>query len=245
MQTLTDVERRMYGNLTFSEDCLFINIWRQTPPTTKHRYSHSSLKPVMFWIHGGGLTSGSIFAKIYNGSALAAQGVVVVSVNYRLGQFGFMYGASDEAPGNVGLYDQLLGLKWVRDNIHRFGGDRDRVTIFGQSAGSVSVMAHILSPLSKGLFQRAIMQSGSVMLFKDSNVISKPDALKVARLLAVKLNCSDDHQWIKCLRRVQAQELTKLNGWLPLPIFDSPLLPMRAQLAIEKNLYNSGNGLNG
>ncbi|XP_054162705.1 acetylcholinesterase-like [Oppia nitens] len=244
MQTLSDVDRRLYGNLTLSEDCLFINIWRQTPPslppTTTHVDSYDSLKPVMFWIFGGGFRGGSIFAKVYNGSALAAQGVVVVSVNYRLGQFGFMYGGSDEAPGNLGLYDQLLGLQWVRDNIHRFGGDKNQVTIFGQSAGSWSVMLHILSPLSKGLFRRAIMESGSLMLNKDRDVLSKAEALKSAHEMAVQLNCSaDDDKWLKCLRGVSAQELVKQNGLVILPVFDSPFLPLRAQLAFEKNLYNS------
>ncbi|CAG2104218.1 unnamed protein product, partial [Medioppia subpectinata] len=134
-----------------SEDCLVLNIW--TTNTT-------ALKPVMFWIYGGGLIMGSIFQEIYNGSALATKDVVVVSVNYRLGPFGFLYGDREDAPGNVGFYDQLLGLKWVRENIHSFGGDRDQITIFGESAGSWSVSAHILSPLSKGMFQRAIMENG-------------------------------------------------------------------------------------
>ncbi|XP_054161576.1 acetylcholinesterase-like [Oppia nitens] len=236
MQISTPIEHRIYGNLTFSEDCLFINIWRQTPPS---EHIDSPLNPVMFWIHGGGLNTGSIFSRTYNGSALAAQGVVVVSVNYRLGKLGFMYGASDEAPGNVGLYDQLLGLKWVRDNIHRFGGDKDRVTIFGQSAGSWSVMSHILSPLSKGLFQRAILESGALMFNKDRDVISKQEALQASREMADTLNCTDDGQWVQCLRRVSPDELLKHNGFLTQPIFDSQFLPFRTQSALAKNLYNS------
>ena len=96
------------GNLTYSEDCLFINVWSQS------KKSHSSkLKPVMFWIHGGGLDIGSIFQTVFNGSVLATNGVVFVSVNYRLGPFGFLYGQDPTAPGNVGFYDQNLGLKWV------------------------------------------------------------------------------------------------------------------------------------
>ncbi|CAG2181769.1 unnamed protein product, partial [Oppiella nova] len=88
----------------------------------------------MFWIHGGALALGSSFQYQYNGSALAAHDVVVVSMNYRLAQFGFLYGGDDRAPGNQGFYDQLLALKWVRENIYKFGGDRDQITIFGQSA---------------------------------------------------------------------------------------------------------------
>ncbi|XP_054161578.1 acetylcholinesterase-like, partial [Oppia nitens] len=244
IQTTSATKRRLYGNLTFSEDCLFLNVWRQstTSPTKQQQeassYDDDELKPVMFWIYGGGLNTGSIFARTYNGSALAAQGVVVVSVNYRLGKFGFMYGGS-EAPANVGLYDQLLGLQWVRDNIHRFGGDKDRVTIFGQSAGSWSVMSHILSPLSKGLFQRAILQSGALLFNKARDVISKQEALQASREMADRLNCTDDRQWIQCLRRVSPDELLKHNSFLTQPIFDSPFLPFRTQSALANKLYNS------
>ncbi|CAG2171427.1 unnamed protein product [Oppiella nova] len=121
----------------------------------------------MFSIYGGALNIGSIFQDIYNASVLATNDVVVVSVNYRVGPLGFLYGGDETAPGNVDFYDQLLALKWVRDNIHAFGGDRDEITIFGESAGSWSVSAHILSPLSKGLFKRAIMESGALMFNKD------------------------------------------------------------------------------
>ncbi|CAG2117152.1 unnamed protein product, partial [Medioppia subpectinata] len=91
--------------LSLSEDCLVLNIW--APNKTS-----SALKPVMFWIYGGGLSGGSIFMDKYNGSVLATQDVVIVSTNYRLGEFGFLYGDREDAPGNVGFYDQLLGLKW-------------------------------------------------------------------------------------------------------------------------------------
>ncbi|CAG2122436.1 unnamed protein product, partial [Medioppia subpectinata] len=103
----------------------------------------------MFSIYGGALSMGSIFQDFYNSSVLATNYVVVVAVNYRVGPLGFLYGGDQTAPGNVGFYDQLLGLKWVRENIHKFGGDKDQITIFGVSAGSWSVSAHILSPLSK------------------------------------------------------------------------------------------------
>ncbi|CAG2178468.1 unnamed protein product, partial [Oppiella nova] len=128
-------------NLIQSEDCLVLNIWTQN---TRNNRSVKGLplKPVMFWIHGGGLIGGSIFMSDYNGSVLATNDVVLVATNYRLGPFGFLYGDREDAPGNVGFYDQLLALKWVRDNIHLFGGDKDQITIFGQSAGSWSVSAH-------------------------------------------------------------------------------------------------------
>ena len=99
----------LIGPLPQSEDCLLLNIW--SPKESEN--NSTKLKPVMFWIHGGGLTSGSIFANIYNGKVLATNDIVFVSVNYRLGYLGFLYSGQESAPGNVGLYDQLLGLKWV------------------------------------------------------------------------------------------------------------------------------------
>ncbi|CAG2117407.1 unnamed protein product, partial [Medioppia subpectinata] len=183
-----------------SEDCLVLNIW-----TT----NTIALKPVMFWIHGGSLNVGSIFNEWFNGSVLATHDVVIVSTNYRLGPLGFLYGDREDAPGNVGLYDQLLALKWVRKNIHSFGGDRDRITIFGESAGSWSVSAHILSPLSKGLFKRAIMQSGAHMFNKDRNVFNTTEALSLAKFIAKDQKCNETEDWIQCLQRVNAKNFLK------------------------------------
>ncbi len=141
-----------------SEDCLYLNLWT--------RAAASDRLPVMVWIHGGALTRGSGSLPLYDGSALARKGVVVVTVNYRLGPFGFLAhpalsAESDEGvSGNYGVLDQILALQWVRDNIANFGGDPDRVTIFGESAGSWSVNVLQASPLARGLFHRAIGQSG-------------------------------------------------------------------------------------
>src|SRR5690606_25561022 len=140
-----------------SEDCLYFNIWT----TTKGKK-----KPVFVWIHGGGFVSGSGACPIYDGEAYARAGIVYVSINYRLGVFGFMAHPelTDESPnsasGNYGLLDQLAALRWVRDNIEAFGGDPQQVTVAGQSAGSMSVQSLVASPLGRGLFQRAIAQSG-------------------------------------------------------------------------------------
>ncbi|CAG2114429.1 unnamed protein product [Medioppia subpectinata] len=124
------------GNEILSEDCLVLNIWTPNVDNSNNNQQKTGLKAVMFWIYGGALM-------------LATNYVVVVTVNYRVGPLGFLYGGDETAPGNAGFYDQLLALKWVRENIHLFGGDRDEITIFGFSAGSWSVSAHILSPLSK------------------------------------------------------------------------------------------------
>lgn len=137
------------------ENCLSVNVW--TPAE-----AHRKKLPVLVWIHGGGFTPGSDSVPVYDGSALARDGVVVVSINYRLGALGTL-GASefrDAGGGNFWLQDQIAGLQWVKRNISAFGGDPRRVTIAGQSAGAISVHALMLSPKAKGLFQQAIPQSG-------------------------------------------------------------------------------------
>jgi para-nitrobenzyl esterase len=139
-----------------SEDCLTLNIW--APAKIKNA-------PVMFWIHGGSLTGGSHHYPLFDGAKLAARGVVVVSINYRLGVFGYLAhpGLSAESPlgisGNYGLLDQIEALKWVKRNIPAFGGDPANVTIFGQSAGALSVTYLMASPMARGLFAKAIAQS--------------------------------------------------------------------------------------
>ncbi|CAG2169389.1 unnamed protein product [Oppiella nova] len=172
----------------------FLNIPYAEPPVGPRRFSppqplKTPKQPSCFGYTLEGWTVGSIFQDIYNGSVLATNDVVIVSVNYRLGPLGFLYGGDHTSPGNVGLYDQLLGLKWVRENIHLFGGDRDQITIFGESAGSWSVLAHILSPLSKGLFKRAVMQS--VLYNKNRPALSTVEGLQKAKDLAKRLNYVD------------------------------------------------------
>ena len=133
-----------------SEDCLYLNV------TTPAQGGEGL--PVMVWMHGGGFVSGT--GNDYDPSRLAAQGVVVVTLNYRLGVLGFLLGNDDPAAGNYGLADQQAALRWVRDNIAAFGGSRDNVTLFGQSAGAFSVCAQLASPQARGLFHKSIIQSG-------------------------------------------------------------------------------------
>jgi para-nitrobenzyl esterase len=142
-----------------SEDCLYLNIWTAAK-------SASDKRPVMVWIHGGAFTRGSGSTATYNGENLAKKGVVLVTVNYRLGIFGFfahpeLTGESDHhSSGDYGILDEIAALQWVRKNIAAFGGDPNRVTIFGESAGSWAVNVLVASPLTKGLFQSAIGESG-------------------------------------------------------------------------------------
>ncbi len=154
----------VFGDMTFtdaghSEDCLFLNVW------TTAKTSDAKL-PVMVWIHGGGFVAGASSEPRQDGTVLAQQGVVVVSMNYRLGIFGFFVHpelakeSGRNAAGNYGLLDQVAALQWVRDNIAAFGGDPGNVTIFGESAGSFSVSELMASPLTKGLLHKAIGESG-------------------------------------------------------------------------------------
>ena len=151
-------EFRKGETYTYSEDCLFLNIF--TPDTAKE----GDDLPVIVYIHGGGFTGGCGHEKHFDGPVWPNEGVIAVTINYRLGPMGFavLPELKEEAgfTGNYGLYDQLTAISWVRDNIAAFGGNRENITIMGQSAGAMSVQQHALSPLSKGLFQKAVMSSG-------------------------------------------------------------------------------------
>ncbi len=151
-------EFRKGETYTYSEDCLFLNIF--TPDTAKEGTS----LPVLIYIHGGGFTGGCGHEKHFDGPIWPSKGVIGVTLNYRLGPLGFacLPELKEEAgfTGNYGLYDQLAAFQWVHDNIASFGGDPDNVTIMGQSAGAMSVQQHCLSPLGHGLFHRAVMSSG-------------------------------------------------------------------------------------
>ena len=151
-------EFRKGETYTYSEDCLFLNIW--TPGEARE----GDKLPVLVYIHGGGFTGGCGHEKHFDGPVWPAQGVIAVTLNYRLGPMGFLClpELAEEAghTGNYGLYDQMAAIQWVRDNIASFGGDPDAITIMGQSAGGMSVQQHCLSPLTKGLFSKAVMSSG-------------------------------------------------------------------------------------
>jgi para-nitrobenzyl esterase len=148
-------------NLPHSEDCLQLNVWTPTWPM-------KSSVPVMVWFHGGGNFAGSGVEPLFNGETLARHGVVLVTTNYRLGIFGFFAHPEltkesvHHASGNYGLMDQIQALRWVQQNISKFGGNPANVTIFGESAGAGDVNSLIALPLTKGLFVRAIAQSGPI-----------------------------------------------------------------------------------
>ncbi|MGW7525985.1 carboxylesterase/lipase family protein [Streptomyces sp. NPDC054783] len=156
------------------EDFLNLNVWTPDP---------AGRLPVMVWLHGGAFSNGSGSVPGYDGTAFARDGVVLVTLNYRLGAHGFLHlGPEDPAPANLGLLDQIAALEWVRDNIASFGGDSGRVTVFGQSAGAMSIGALLAMPAAKGLFHRAVLQSGAA-----HHVLSPGSAARVGAGLAAVL----------------------------------------------------------
>uniref|UniRef100_A0A3B5AFI0 Carboxylic ester hydrolase n=1 Tax=Stegastes partitus TaxID=144197 RepID=A0A3B5AFI0_9TELE len=187
-----------------SEDCLYLNIY--TPAT---RAKDTKL-PVMVWIHGGGFTIGG--ASVYDGSALAAyQDVVVVMIQYRLGHLGFLSTGDEHVPGNFGLLDQVEALRWVQQHIHNFGGNPDLVTIFGESAGGVSVSLLLLSPLSDGLFHRAIAESGTAAM--DFLVLDDHDSLPMMQMVANASGCSIEStkKFADCMRNLDIDTIVALG----------------------------------
>ena len=198
-----------------SEDCLYLNVWTGAKSANEKR-------PVMVWIYGGALTRGSGSLPLYDGEALARKGVVLVTFNYRLGIFGFyahpeLTKESDRgSSGNYGILDQIAALEWVQKNIAAFGGDPKRVTIFGESAGSWSVNYLVATPLAKGLFQRAIGESGG-----DFAAVRKlSDAEAAGAKVAAALHANS----IQELRAKSADELVKVPGGAG-PNVDGWMLP--------------------
>ncbi|KAL3880519.1 hypothetical protein ACJMK2_032753 [Sinanodonta woodiana] len=192
-----------------SEDCLYLNVYA---PNIDHVATNKY--PVMVWIHGGSYKYGS--GSEYDGRILAMFGVVVVTMNYRLGALGFLSTDDHIAPGNYGLHDQLLALRWVQSNIAQFGGDHNRVTIFGQSAGGGSVSLHMFSPKATGLFRGIIAQSGCALspwaIYRPPHTIGT-----YTNKLATRLGCrtTSSAEILTCLRNKSTEEIISTNVGAP------------------------------
>ena len=189
------------------EDCLVLNIYVPQEALS----DGAGMRSVMVWIHGGGLTVGSNAMNTgdkYSPFPLLDRDVIVVAINYRLSYLGFMYMGTGDVPGNAGLRDQTLAMSWVQDNIGQFGGDSESVTVFGQSGGSWSVSYHLASPLSSGLFQRAILESGTTVS-ASSSPVSPERALRAKGIVAETVNCTEetDAAMLECLQSVDAHDL--------------------------------------
>ncbi len=238
-------------NEKYDEDCLYLNVW--TPA-----HESSERLPVMVWIHGGAFNFGSGSLPEYDGKKLAEKGVVVVTINYRLGPLGFLahpllsQESSDGISGNYGLQDQIKALQWVKTNIAAFGGNPDKVTIFGQSAGSRSVSLLMISPFSAGLFQQAIAQSGGPIIGSEYlNPAFNGDmenALEMGRTLAARLGCDQDEDVLAAMRAKSVQEVVKAadcqtdlfddSGVFFAPVFDGRVLPANPWAAYSNGLQH-------
>ena len=223
-----------------SEDCLYLNIW--TPAK-----SANEKIPVLVWIYGGGFSFGSTAEPGYNGGKLAKKGVVLVSIAYRVGQLGFLAHPElsaenpDHVSGNYGILDQIAGLQWVKNNIAAFGGDPNRVTIFGESAGGISVSMLCASPLAKGLFQGAISESGGsfgptrAKTFPGENMKTLKQAEADGIAYVQKVGVSS----VAELRKMEADKLPMGmgmgGGW---PITDGVVIPDDQHRLYEAGKYN-------
>lgn len=203
-----------------SEDCLYLNIW--VPEDTS---DDSFLKTVMVWIHGGAYFSGSSDLQLYNGDVLASVGdVIVVSLNYRLGALGFLSTIYDDLGGNMGMYDQVLALQWIKENIEFFGGDPENIVLFGQSAGATSAGLHMFSPLTKDIPSRLILQSGSPLFPK----IYYENSLEKSSQFAVETGCGpllvangNISHVIDCLRALPVDKIVQAHE----PLFQLYKIP--------------------
>jgi para-nitrobenzyl esterase len=221
------MQAHIYSDMVFldpgpSEDCLYLNVW--TPAE-----SAVAKLPVMVWIYGGGFQAGATSEPRQDGSKLAEKGVIVVSMNYRLGIFGFFAHpelskqSQHHASGNYGLEDQAAAIEWVHQNIAAFGGDPDKVTIFGESAGSMSVSAQMASPLAKNLIKRAIGESGSVLGLTPATTLEEAESRGTQ--FATAIGATD----LAGLRAMPAEELMdaaqKQRGFRFWPIIDGYFFP--------------------
>jgi para-nitrobenzyl esterase len=205
-----------------SEDCLYLNVWSGASNNKEKR-------PVLVWIYGGGFSSGGSAVPIYDGEAMAKKGIVFVSINYRVGIFGFFAHpeltkeSGNNASGNYGLMDQVAALNWVQKNINAFGGDPNNVTIAGQSAGSMSVNCLVASPLCKGLFKKAIAESGASFVSSPAiGIHTLAQAEENGNKLAQSLHANS----IKELRDIPAADLLKKQQTIFRgPIVDGYVLP--------------------
>lgn len=195
------------GEFLRSEDCLHLNIWQPEKA--------DATAPVMVWFHGGAHTGGFAHVELFDGTELARQGVLVVTVNYRLGPWGFLAHpalaeeSEHNSTGNYGLMDKIAALKWVQKNIQGFGGNPDNVTLFGQSAGSSSVCALMASPLASGLFDKAIGQSAACLVKEKRDANGQQRGARLAQLALSELGAQDSESQVtaKQLRSIDNQSL--------------------------------------
>ncbi|AUS81015.1 hypothetical protein C1701_24750 [Actinoalloteichus sp. AHMU CJ021] len=220
-----------------AEDCLHLNV--TTPPPTAHHHP----APVLVWIHGGGFTTGA--GSDHDPRALAANGLVVVTLNYRLGALGFFGHPELPGSGTFGLADQQAALAWVRRNIAAFGGDPTTITLAGESAGGMSVCTHLTSPTARSLFHRAILQSGSCSAIFPRNALGPGDpghlpwrsltrTEEAGQRTTAALGCQHDDDPLRCLRSLDVTALTPHHDDFTQPAYGTPLIPPPPPTALDQ-----------
>ncbi|KAG5870927.1 hypothetical protein JTB14_038193 [Gonioctena quinquepunctata] len=235
-------------NTNISEDCLYLNIWVPQRLRIRHHADKPPIDrpkvPVLIWIYGGGYMSGTATLDIYDADIIAATSdVIVASMQYRVGSFGFLYmnryfpRGSDETPGNMGLWDQVLAIRWIKENAAAFGGDPDLITLFGESAGGGSVSIHLISPVTRHLARRGILQSGTMNA--PWSYMSGERAEQIGRILIQDCGCNvsllenSPRQVMDCMRAVDAKTISLqqwnsysgILGFPSTPTIDGVLLP--------------------
>jgi para-nitrobenzyl esterase len=232
-----------------SEDCLNLNIWTPAKATKKSKL------PVYVFIYGGAWSAGSNSLKLYDGTNLAKNGIIVVTINYRLGTLGYF--ASSETfnlygtTGNWGTLDQIKALQWVNKNIEAFGGDAKNITIGGESAGSFSVSALMLSPLAEGLFQKAIMESGDIASAQFDNPYSRSEmkrAITLNNAISYVFDVEDNAEGLKALRAADPNVLCQLTEFetnflksplfFTIPVYDGYVIPLNPAKALKDGKFH-------
>jgi para-nitrobenzyl esterase len=240
-----------FGNATLTEDCLFLNVFAPNL-TGEHFFAGDDARPVMVWIHGGALVVGE--SNEFDATKLVRGGVVVVTINYRLGALGFLAhpALTSESPlhisGNYGIKDQQAALKWVQRNIRAFGGNPDKVTVFGESAGGLSTFVNLVSPTAHGLFHRAIVESGAYM--QTQPALAQTEAAGTNFANAVGCNQPNPADVLACLRglpvsTVLSHQALTFVGLGPAPNVDGEVLTQSVGAALGSGQFNRVPLMNG
>jgi para-nitrobenzyl esterase len=238
-----------WGEASVDEDCLYLNVWAPVPRA-------ASAAPVMVFVHGGGFIGEAGDLGVWDGANLATTtGNIVLTINYRLGPFGFLSNPALRAEdphgsaGDYGILDQIAAFQWVHDNIAAFGGDPTKVTIFGESAGATSMFVHLASPVSKGLFSRVIVESGFALpAWNGAAAKSQALADSMGASFAAALGCTDPGTLLSCLRAAAVQDAlgalaipgspSSLSVWPWFPVIDGYVLPTDPIQAIASGTFN-------
>jgi para-nitrobenzyl esterase len=230
-----------FGNATLTEDCLFLNVY------TPNKGGIGELRPVMVWIHGGALAVGE--SNEFDATKLVQRDTVVVTINYRLGALGFLAHPAltaespDHASGNYGFEDQQAALNWVRRNILAFGGNPEKVTVFGESAGGLSTFVNLVSPKARGLFHRAIVESGAYM--QTQPTLAQAEAAGVNFATAAGCNQPNPADVLTCLRGLTVSTILGVTSFSPAPNVDGKILTQSIAPALASGQFNRVPLMNG